>query len=116
MAKKTVIDEWNQASERVSSRIERVAKEGLAAAQENVQAFVKAYEAQYQAGVDLLKKSTDALKELGEGDVTARSRSLVDAGLENARAGADAWFEFAQASLSNARRVVYAAIQSEQAA
>jgi hypothetical protein len=116
MAKNTAIDEWNQASERVSSQIERVAKESLAAAQENVQAFVKAYEAQYQAGVDLLKKSTETLKELGEGDLAAKSRSLVDAGLENARVNADAWLDFAQESLGNVRRIVHAAIQSEQAA
>jgi hypothetical protein len=111
---KTAIDGWNQASERVSSQIERVAKESLAAAQENVQAFAKAYETQYQAGVELLKKSTETLKELGEGDLAAKSRSLVDAGLENARVSADAWLDFAQESLGSVRRIVHAAIQSEQ--
>jgi hypothetical protein len=115
MAKKT-IDEWNQASERVSSQIERVAKESLAAAQENVQALVKAYETQYQAGVDLLRKSTETLKALGDGDLASKSRSLLDAGLENARVSANAWLDFAQESLGNVRRVVHATIQSEHVA
>ncbi|HSD10573.1 MAG TPA: hypothetical protein VLF14_06300, partial [Candidatus Binatia bacterium] len=70
MAKKTAIDELNQASQQLSSRVERVAKEGLAVAQESAQALVKVYEAQYQAGFDLLKKSTETLKGLSEGDVS----------------------------------------------
>lgn len=116
MAKKTAIDELNQASQQLSSRMERVAKEGLAAAQEGAKALAKVYEAQYQAGIDLLKKSTETLRELGEGDVAAKSRSLVDAGLENARVSANAWLDFAQESLGNVRRVVHAAIESDQAA
>jgi hypothetical protein len=116
MAKKTAMDELNQASQHLSSRVERVAKEGLAAAQESAQALVKAYEAQYRTGFDLLKKSTETLKGLTEGDVSEQSRCLVDAALENARASTDVWLEFAQESLGKIRRVVHSAIQSEQAA
>ncbi len=116
MAKKTAIDELNQASEQLTSRVERVANEGLAAAQESAQALIKAYEAQYQAGLDLLKKSTETLKGLTEGDLPSKTRYLVDAAFENARASADVWLEFAQQSLGRVRRVVHAAIQSEQAA
>jgi ribosomal protein L22 len=116
METKTAIDELNQASQQLSSRVERVANERLAAAQESARALVKMYEAQYQAGLDLLKKSTETLKGLTEGDLPAKTRRLVEAALENARANADAWLEFAQESLGKVRRVVRAAIQSEQAA
>src|SRR5215510_1704837 len=113
VSKKTAIDEWNEVSQQLSSRVERVANEGLAAAQEGAQALVKMYEAQYQAALDLLKKSTETLRGLAEGELPAKSRSLVDAALENARANTDAWLEFAQESLGKVRRVVQAAIQPE---
>jgi hypothetical protein len=116
MAKKTAIDELNQASQRLTSRIERVANEGLAAAQEGAQALVKVYEAQYQNGLDLQKKSTETLKGLMDGDLAAKSRGLVDAALETASSTTDTWLEFAQESLGRVRRVVKAAIDSEQAA
>jgi hypothetical protein len=115
MEKRTAIDEVYEASQRLSSRIERMANEGLAAAQESGRALVKMYQAQYQAGIDLVKKSTETLKGLTEGDLPAKTRCLVDAGLENARANADAWLEFVQESLGKVRRVVHAAIQPEQA-
>jgi hypothetical protein len=116
MEKKTAIDEAYEASQLLSSRIERVATEGLAAAQESGQALVKMYEAQYQAGLDLVKQSTETLKGLSEGGLPAKTRCLVDAALENARANADAWLEFVEESLGKVRRVVRAAIQSGQAA
>src|SRR5205823_13504117 len=58
------IDELNQTSQEFSSRVESVANEWMAVDNENAQALLKAYEAQYQAGLDLLKKSTDSLKGL----------------------------------------------------
>jgi hypothetical protein len=116
MTNKTAIDELNQASQQLSSRVERVANEGLAAAQENGRALLKAYEAQYEAGLDLLKKSTETLKGVTEGDLPAKTRCLVDAALDNVRSSSDVWLEFAQESLGRVRRVVRASIQSEQAA
>jgi gas vesicle protein len=116
MSTKTAIDELSEVSQEFSSRVERVANEGLAAAQEGAQALFKAYGAQYQAGVDLLKKSTESLKEVAEGDLSTKTRCLVDAALDNVRTSTDAWLEFAQDSLSRVRRVLRAAIQSDQAA
>ncbi len=75
MSRKTAIDELSEASQQLSSRVERVANEGLAAAQEGAQALFKVYEAQYQAGIDLLKKSTETLKGATEGDLPAKTRS-----------------------------------------
>jgi hypothetical protein len=116
MANKTSIGELTEASQQLSSRVERLANEGLTAAQESAQALLKAYEAQYQAGLDLLKKSTETLKGATEGDLPAKTRCLVDAALDNVRTSTDAWLEFAQESLGRVRRVVHAAIQSDQPA
>ena len=112
---KTAIDGLNEASKNLTLRIERVTSEGLTAAQESAEALVKAYETQYKTGLDLLKKSTDALKGIAEGEITDKARDLVDAALETARTSADTWLEFAQSSLGQVRKVVSAAIADNAA-
>src|ERR1051326_639857 len=107
---KTAIDGLNEASKKLTLRIERVTSEGLTAAQESAEALVKAYETQYQTGLDLLKKSTDALKGIAEGEIADKARDLVDAAFDTARTSADTWLEFAQTSLGQVRKVVSAAI------
>jgi hypothetical protein len=109
MAKKTTIDE-------VAGRFERVATEGLAAAQDGAEALVKATEAQLENGIELLKKSADTLKGLRDGELVDRARNLVDSALDTARNSADTWLEFAQHSLGNVRKVVNAAIGTEKRA
>ena len=109
MAKKTTIDE-------LAGRFERVANEGLTAAQEGAEALVKATEAQLETGIELLKKSADTLKGLKDGELPNRARELVEAAVDTARTSADTWLEFAQASLGNVRKVVNAAIQMEKSA
>ncbi len=116
MAKKTAIDGLNEVSHELTVRLERIANEGLTVAQESAEALVKAYEAQYKTGLDLLKKSTETLKGLAEGELPTKARDLADAALDTARTSADTWLEFAQSSLGRVRRVVKAAIQGEQAA
>jgi len=109
MANKTTIDE-------LTGRIERVASEGIAAAQDGAEKLVKATEAQLETGIELLKKSADTLKNLKDGEIADRARNLVDAALDTARNSADTWLEFAQSSLGNVRKVVNAAIQNEKRA
>lgn len=115
MANKT-IETVDEVSRKLTARIERVANEGLTAAQERAEALVKAYEAQCGAGLELFKKSTDTLKGLTEGELPEKARRLVDQAVETARQSADTWIEFAQGSLGSVRRVLNAAVQSVKTA
>jgi hypothetical protein len=113
---KTTIDALDDTSRKLTARIERVANEGFAAAKEGTGALVKAYEAQYETGLELLKKSSDALKGLADGDLPGKARRLVDQSVTAARQSADTWIEFVQGSLRRVRRVLAAAIEHEKAA
>ena len=115
MANKTAIDGLSEASKKLTVRLERVTSEGLSAAQESAEALVKAYDAQCKTGLDLLKKSTETLKGLAEGEIGDKARNLVDAAIDTARTSADTWLEFAQTSLGHVRKVVSAAIDQRAA-
>jgi hypothetical protein len=112
---KTKTDTLEEASCKLTARLERVANAGLATAKERSEALVKVYEAQYEAGVELLKKSTDTLKGLTEGKIAEKAQRLVDQAVASGRASANGWIEFAQGSLGSVRRVLAAAVEHDRA-
>jgi hypothetical protein len=112
---KTRVDTLDDASCKLTARLERVANAGLATAKERSKALLKVYEAQYEAAVGLLKKSTDSLKGLAEGKIAENAQRLVDQAVATGRAGANTWIEFAQSSLGSVRRVLAAAIEHDKA-
>ena len=115
MPKKT-IDSLDEASSKLTGRLVGVANAGLAAAKERSEALIEVYQAQYEAGVELLKKSTDTVKGFADGKFGENARRLVDHAVAAARDGADAWIEFAQGSLGSVRRVLAAAVEHDKAA
>jgi hypothetical protein len=102
----------HEAGAQLKERIERIAQDGLSAAQETVEALVAAYEAQYKHGLKLLKKSTATLKKARNGEVREHALELVDAAVTAARQSADTWIELAEHSLGRVRRVVRTAIDN----
>jgi len=110
------IEAIDEASKKLTARIERITDEGLTVAQERADALVKATEAQYKAGLELVEKSRKTLKDFADGELPEKARHLVDQALETARKSADTWIEFAQGSLGSVRRVLNAAIEREKAA
>ena len=115
MSNKT-IETLDEASRRLTARLERVANEGLAVAKERTDALVKAYEAQIETGLELLKQSTVTLKGLADGELPEKTRRLVDQAVSTARESADTWIGFAQTSLGSVRRVLAAAVEQKKAA
>ena len=110
------IEALDEASRKLTARIERITAEGLKVAEERTDALVKATEAQYKAGLELVEQSTKTLKDLTDGELPEKARNLVDQAIETARKSADTWIEFAQGSLGSVRRVVNCALQNEKAA
>ena len=113
MANKT-IDALDEASRKLTARIEKITNEGLKVAEERAEALVKATEAQYKAGLALVEKSTNTLKDLADGELPEKARKLVDEAIETARKSADTWIEFAQSSLGGVRRVVNCALTDDK--
>jgi len=110
------IESLDEASRKVTATIERITNEGLTVAQERVDALVNAYDKQCKVGLDLLKKSSETLKGITEGELPDKAKKLVDQAVETARHSADTWIEFAQTSLGGVRRVIAAAVENEKAA
>jgi hypothetical protein len=112
----TTIEALDEASRKLTARIERITDEALTVAQERADAVVKATEAQYKAGLELVEKSRKTLKDLAEGELPEKARHLVEHAVETARKSADTWIEFAQDSLGSVRRVLKAAVEQDKAA